>query len=250
MNYQDFGCVESKTSDIRNLITLARFPPDLENEVSSVIGTLSCSGQHFLAVRASRVSGHVSQNCGMEGPFYYLRGKKPVSQHAKICWSSHWSSRAALSRYHRKVDHNVEYLSPIIQRMVDSRVSGLLYTCGLNPGSKNEMRIEANWGLGDTVVSGRSMNDLFILRRPGLALREKRIVKKTVMTVFDEKRGTGSTEIAVDSEMMDADALSERELRELGEVGLEIEKLFGLPQEIDWAFEDQQLFILGSREIQ
>jgi pyruvate,water dikinase len=134
--------------------------------------------------------------------------------------------------------------------MVDSRVSGVLYTCNSIAGSKTEIRIEANWGLGDTVVSGRSMNDLFILRRAGLALKEKHIVKKTVMAVFDEKRGAGSTEKAVDSEMMDADALNDTELRELGEVGLEIEKLFGSPQEIDWAFEDQQLFILGSREIQ
>ncbi|MEW6663737.1 MAG: PEP/pyruvate-binding domain-containing protein [Thermodesulfobacteriota bacterium] len=256
MNYQDFASVESKTSDIRNLITSARFPPELEREVSGVIGTLSGRERHFLAVRVSRVSGHVSEihhtslASGMAGPFYYLRGKKPVSQHTKICWSSHWSSRATWSRYHRKVDHNLEYLSPIIQRMVHSRVSGVLYTCGLNPGSKSEIRIVANWGLGDTVVSGRSMNDLFILTRSGLALKEKRIVKKTVMTVFDEEGGTGCTEVAVDSEMMDADALNGRELRELGEVGLEIERLFGLPQEVEWAFEDKKLFILGSQEIQ
>jgi pyruvate,water dikinase len=134
--------------------------------------------------------------------------------------------------------------------MVDSRVSGVLYTCKFNPGSKNEIRIEANWGLGDTVVSGRSMNDLFILRRPGLTLKEKHIVKKTVMAVFDEKGGAGSTERAVESEMMDTDALNDTELRELGEVGLEIENRFGLPQEVEWAFEDKKLFILGTREIQ
>ena len=256
MNYHDFGSVESKTSDIRNLITSARFPPDLESEISSVVSTLRGRYQHFLAVRGSWVSEHVtgihhtSLTSGMAGPFYCLRGKKPVSQHTKLCWSSYWSPKAALSRYHRKVDHNLEYLAPIIQRMVDSRVSGVLYTCNFNPGSKNEIRIEAKWGLGDTVVSGRSMNDLFTLRRPGLALKEKYIVKKTVMAVFDEKGGAGSTEKAVDTEMMDTDALNATELRELGETGLEIERLFGSPQEIDWAFEDQELFILGSRKIQ
>lgn len=252
MNYQDFGSVESKTSDIRNLITSAKFPPDLESDISSVISTLSGRGQHFLAVRASFALGthHTSLTSGMTGPFYYLRGKKAVSQQTKICWSSYWSSKAALDRYYRKADHNQEYVAPIVQRMVDSRVSGILCTSNFNPNSRNEIRIEANWGLGDTLVSGRSMNDLYILRKPGLALKEKHIVKKTVMAVFDEKGGTGSREKAVDSEMMDANALKDTELRALGEVGLEIEKLFRSPQQIDWAFEDQELFILGSREIQ
>jgi pyruvate,water dikinase len=252
MNCQDFGDVETKTSDIRNRILSSRFPPDLENEISRVINALSRHGQRFLSVRSSFVSGphHTSSTSGSKGPFHYLRGKKAVCQHTKICWSSYWSSKAALNRHYRKVDHDQEYLAPIIQAMVNSRVSGVLCTCNFESNSKNEIRIEANWGLGATVVTGSTMNDVFILRKPGLALKEKHIVKKTVMAVFDEKGGTGSRKKAVDSEMMDANALTETELRTLGEVGLEIEELFRSPQEIDWAFEDQELFILGSRDIQ
>jgi phosphoenolpyruvate synthase/pyruvate phosphate dikinase len=252
MNYQDLGSVEKNTSAIRNLVTTSKFPPDLKNELSKVIGNLSEHGQRFLAVRASFAPGthHSSLRSGVTGPFCFLRGKQAVIQHTKICWSSYWSSKATLNRCSRKVDHNQECVAPIIQRMVESRVSGILYTWNYENASENEIRIEANWGLGDTVVSGRSMNDLFILRRPGLALKKKHIVKKTVVTVFDEKRGTGSTEKAVDSDMMDRDALMDAEFRALGEVGLKIEKLFGSPQEIDWAFEDQELFILGSRDIQ
>lgn len=252
MAYEDLGSVESKTTDIRKLITSSGFPADLQREISGVISSVSGDDQRFLAVRASFVSG-TNQPCltsRTTGPFYYLRGKKTIAEKAKICWSAHWSSNAVLDRYDRRMDHDQEYVAPIVQRMVDSRVSGVLCTCSPDLRTENEIRIEAKWGLGDTVVSGRSMNDLYILRRPGLAPKEKRIVKKTVMAVFDGKRGTGSTEKAVDSEMMDADALTDTELRALGEVGLEIERRFGSPQRIEWAFEGRELFILGSRDIQ
>jgi pyruvate,water dikinase len=88
-----------------------------------------------------------------------------------------------------------------------------------------------------------------MLKRPAVTLKEKRIVKKTVMIVYDEKRGIGGTAKAVDPEMMDADALTDLEIRELGEVGLEIERFFGSPQVIDWAYENKELFVLGSRDI-
>ncbi|MBN1101813.1 MAG: hypothetical protein JXL84_00215 [Deltaproteobacteria bacterium] len=251
MIYDDLGSVEKTTSDIRKLITSSSFPPALEGEVSRAVSELSMGGRCFLAVRVSFAPGNhqYTLGSGASDPFCFLRGKKSVLQHMKICWSYHWSSKAALDRYFRNAAHDREHVVPIIQRMVDSRVSGILFTRNLEHGSKNEIRIEANWGLGNTVVSGRSMQDLYTLRRAGLALKEKRIVKKTVVAVFDEKRGVGSINRAVDSEMMDTETLTNAEIRTLGEVGLRIEGLFGSPQEIAWAFEGPDLFILGSHDI-
>jgi pyruvate,water dikinase len=99
MNYEDLGSIERKTSDIRNLITSSKFPPDLESNISNVISCLGAHAQRFLAVRALFVSGanHLSLTSDITGPFYYLKGKKAVSQHARICWSSYWSQSSAKS---------------------------------------------------------------------------------------------------------------------------------------------------------
>ena len=109
--------------------------------------------------------------------------------------------------------------------------------------------IEASWGLGDLVIAGESLGDSFVLDKSMMRLKDKRAVKKTVMVFFDEKKGIGSKEGAVDSVMMDAYSLTEGEIRELGEIGLRIEKIFGCSQEIDWAYENKALYILGSRDI-
>ncbi len=111
------------------------------------------------------------------------------------------------------------------------------------------MVIEANWGLGESVVSGKSMNDFFLLDKSPLKLRDKKISKKTIMICFDEEKGCGRKEVAVEPEMMDSATLTEGQILELGEIALKIEKHFGFPQDIEWAFENGELFILQSRNI-
>jgi pyruvate,water dikinase len=133
--------------------------------------------------------------------------------------------------------------------MVNARVAGTLCTANFHTGSKDEILIEASWGLGDSVIAGESLGDSFILDKSTMRLKDRRVVKKTVMVLFDERKGTGSKEKAVDTARMDAYSLTEKEARELGEMGLGIENTLGSPQEIDWAYENEALYILGSRDI-
>jgi phosphoenolpyruvate synthase/pyruvate phosphate dikinase len=86
------------------------------------------------------------------------------------------------------MDHNLMFMAPVIHRMVNSHVSGILYTSNHKPGSKDEMRIEAKWVIGDAVISGKIMSDSFILNKPTMGLKDKNIVEKTVTVVFDEKK--------------------------------------------------------------
>lgn len=250
-DYEDFGAMEEKTARIRNFITAAEIPRDLHQEIGAAIAELNNAQQVFVAVRSSVAvkDSSISSFPGMMDTYHYLKGEKQIVEHIKKCWGSLWTMRATITRQHKNVDHNLGLIAPIVQKMVHSEIAGVLFTANPITSSRDEMVIEANWGLGESVVSGKSMNDFFLLDKSPLKLRDKKISKKTIMICFDEEKGCGRKEVAVEPEMMDSATLTEGQILELGEIALKIEKHFGLPQDIEWAFENGELFILQSRNI-
>ena len=160
-----------------------------------------------------------------------------------------WTGRATMSRHHKSVDHNLGLIAAIVQKMVHSEVAGVLFTANPITSNRDEIVIEANWGLGESVVSGKSMNDFFVVDKSPLKLKDKKISKKTLMISFDEEKGFGRKEMAVAPDMMDAPTLSDEKAEQLGEIGLKIEEVFGFPQDIEWAYDKGELFILQSRNI-
>ncbi|MBI5603211.1 MAG: phosphoenolpyruvate synthase, partial [Deltaproteobacteria bacterium] len=186
---------------------------------------------------------------GMMDTFHYLKEREEILKHIKLCWASLWTSRATFNRYHKKIDHHLGLIAPIVQKMINPEVAGILFTANPITSSQKEMVIEANWGLGESVVSGKSMNDFFSLDKATLKIKQKKIAKKTVMVCFDEEKGVGRKEITVNPDLMDRPTLSDDQVQELGQIGITIEGLFGVPQDIEWAYEKGNLFILQSRNI-
>jgi len=250
-DYDDYESMESKTAGIRSLITTAEIPEDLLAELNDTIREIVGPEQAFVAVRSSvAVKGsQVSSFPGMMDTYHYLKGDEEIINHIKMCWASLWTSRAAFARHHKNIDHDLGLIAPVVQRMVHSEVAGVLFTANPISEARDEMVIEANWGLGESVVSGKSMNDFFLVDKSPVNEKTRRIAKKTVMVCFDEEKGFGRKECDVASEMMNAPTLSEDQVHELGKTGVEIENVFGFPQDVEWAYEKGELFILQSRNI-
>ncbi len=251
LDYEDFGGMEDKTATIRHLITSAEIPEDLHKEISEAITELGRPAQSFVAVRSSVAvkDSLISSFPGMMDTYHYLKGEEEIIKHIKMCWASLWTSRAAFSRHHKNIDHNMGLIAPIVQKMVNPEMAGVLFTANPITSSRDEMVIEANWGLGESVVSGKSMNDFFLLDKSNLEEKTRKISKKTVMVSFDEDKGFGRKETAVAPDRMDVATLSEDQVQELGGIGLKIEKVFGSPQDIEWAYQTGELFILQSRDV-
>jgi pyruvate,water dikinase len=251
LDYEDYGGVEEKTSRIRDLISNATIPEDLFQEIREAIEELNTPEESFVAVRSSVAvkDSPISSFPGMMDTYHYLKGEAEVVEHIRKCWGSLWTSRAAMSRHHKGVDHNLGLIAPIVQKMVHSEVAGVLFTANPITSNRDEIVIEANWGLGESVVSGKSMNDFFVLDKSPVKLKDKKISKKTLMISFDEEKGYGRKEMAVSPNMMDAPTLTDQQVEQLGGIGLKIEAVFGFPQDIEWAYEKGELFILQSRNI-
>jgi pyruvate, water dikinase len=251
LDYEDYEGMEEKTSEIRDLIFQAEIPDALYREISLSIKALYQTEEPFVAVRSSVAvkDSPISSFPGMMDTYHYLKGEEEIVKHIRMCWASLWTVRATTSRFHKGIDHHLGLIAPIVQKMVHSEVAGVLFTANPITSIRDEMVIEANWGLGESVVSGKSMNDFFVLIKSPLALKDKRISRKTLMVCFDEEKGCGRRETEVEPDRMDAPTLTETQALEVGAVGLKIEEVFGFPQDIEWAYAEGALFILQSRNI-
>jgi pyruvate,water dikinase len=186
----------------------------------------------------------------MMDTFHYIKGDEEIVRHIRMCWASLWTARAAYNRFQKQIDHNLGLIAPIVQRMVHADVAGVLFTANPITGSRDELVIESNWGIGESVVSGKSLNDFFVLDKENLGVKQRKIAKKTVMVGLDTTKGHGRAEQECGPEQMERPTLRDEQLRELASKGLEIERWFDHhPQDIEWAYQSGELFILQSRNV-
>ena len=253
-DYEDFQDLDQKTGKIRSLIENAEMPPEIEEEIiENYQGLLEDDPEPFVAVRSSvAVKGSpISSFPGMMDTYYYLRGGQTIVSNVRKCWASVWSSRAASTRKTKGVEHSKAIIAPVVQKMVNSRTAGVMFT--LNPlnGDLSRIVIEGSWGLGESVVSGALTPDQFVVDKVMLDINERNIFPKNIECVFDrEKCEVVNADVA--PERQDKPCLEDLEIKELVRIAKNIERHYGCPQDIEWAIEKdfpfpENVHILQSR---
>ncbi|MGB7220293.1 MAG: PEP/pyruvate-binding domain-containing protein [Vicinamibacterales bacterium] len=250
LNFEDYLGVEEQTGKIRTLIAAAMIPSDLDSDIRAHYSRLVTKTQKYVAVRSSVSvkNSPVSSFPGMMDTYHYVVGEEQVLEKVRECWASLWTARAAFARHRQKLAHENGVIAPIVQLMVDSYSAGVFFSANPITKNLNEMVIESNWGLGESVVSGKSMNDFFALDKATLAIKQKRIVEKTVMVTMDDS-GAGRAEKPVPADRAHAPSISDKEAVEIGTIGKRIEKHFGFNVDVEWAYQDKILYILQTRRV-
>jgi pyruvate,water dikinase len=254
INYADFQDLEQKTAKIRSMIDGAKMPPDIEEEIiENYHNLVENEKEPFVAVRSSvAVRGSmVSSFPGMMDTFHYIRGAGTVTAYVKRCWASVWSARGASLRQTRGIEHSKAIIAPVIQKMVNARSAGVMFT--LNPvnGDPSKVVIEGGWGLGESVVSGSLTPDQFIVDKVVQDINERAIHTKKVECVYSPEQGkTAYLDVAPD--LQNKSCLEDQEIRELLKIARRIEEHYGRPQDIEWAIDKDftfpdNIFILQSR---
>ena len=248
INYDDFQELEQKTGEIRSLIETAEMPLEVKKEITESYQHLSKEEtEPFVAVRSSvAVMGtSISSFPGMMDTYHYIRGSREVVESVKRCFASVWSGRAAFARHRQRIEHPNAIIAPVVQLMVNSEKAGVAFTANPISGETGEIVIEANWGLGETVVSGKAVSDFYIVDKKPLKIKEKRIARKE--TSFVQAEGDGGTWVKVEPEKMEKPTLSDVQVDELCRTASTIEEHYGYPQDIEWAYEKDVLYILQAR---
>jgi pyruvate,water dikinase len=254
MDFETYGDIENKSAQIRGMITDAPIPQDLLDEIKQQINALKTQeGEDpFVAVRSSvAVKGStISSFPGMMDTYHFIRGEGQIIENIRRCWASLFTARAMYRRHQQDIPQDRGVIAPIVQVMVNADVAGVMFTANPITSSRDEIVIEANWGLGESLVSGEAIVDYFVLTRdepPGI--KEKRVQNKNIMVTLDREKGIGRKKYELTGSMVTDCTLTDEQLFELAEIGPRIEELFGYPQDIEWAYEKGQLFILQSRKV-
>ena len=251
LDYDDLQGLEAKTAGIREMIAAARIPDDLETEIRERYDALVSPANPYVAVRSSVAvrDSPISSFPGMMDTYHYVLGGTQVLEKVRECWASLWTGRAAFARHRQDIADDRGLIAPVIQLMVNADCAGVLFTANPITSNTSEVVIESNWGLGESVVSGRAMTDFFVVDKQSLSVKERRIARKNVMVTMDSGLGSGRVEQPVPAARSTEPTLSESELDELVRTSIAIEAHFGFNVDVEWAFQDGVLYILQARRV-
>ena len=166
-------------------------------------------------------------------------------QHIRKCWASLFSDRAVIYRMQNGFDHSQVYLSVIVQRMIFSQASGILFTADPITSNRKLLSIDASFGLGEALVSGLVSADCYKVQEGEIV--DKRIATKKLAIHGREEGGTETGQI--EPEQQKTQTLTEQQILQLARIGRQIEAYFGCPQDIEWCLVDDTFYIVQSRPI-
>lgn len=235
----------------KRLIMDAKVPNDMEQAIKSRYQELcERDGEEvFVAVRSSATAEDLpdASFAGQQETYLNMRGAEEVFDAVKRCWASLYGARAIFYRVEQGFEHEKVNLSAIVQKMVDSEKSGVMFSSQPSTGEASVV-IEAAWGLGETVVSGSVSPDNYVVDRGDMKIVSQFIATKEIMTIRDPKTNHTVT-VPVPPEKKQAEVLTPNEIMELAKYGEALEKHYGIPQDIEWGVEKAKIYILQSRPI-
>jgi pyruvate,water dikinase len=185
---------------------------------------------------------------GQQDTYLNIHGADAVVEHVERCWASLWTDRAIAYRNRQGFPQDEVLLAVVVQEMFPSEVSGVMFTANPVTSNPKEILLNVSWGLGEAVVSGKVNPDQYLVDKDSLAIKEKNVHEKLIMTVRNEA-GQGSCEVEVPEDRRSVEALPDEQVRELSEIGLRIEEHYGFPQDIEWGHANGRFAILQSREV-
>ena len=270
--------LEETTRKIREMILAEPMPPEIENEIRKyyleLAARLNMDPEKLrVAVRSSATAEDMPEAsfAGQQDTYLNVYGADKVVEHVKRCWASLFTARATFYRVAQGIPHEKALMSVTVQKMVNSRAAGVMFTLHPVTGDENVIVIEGSWGLGESVVGGKVTPDEFIVERGSMKIVERKISRKTFMVTFDpvlgknvhlkwddEKSWWASEEgVEVNAPLAkiakpDAPALTEEEVKRLAELGELIYKHYGRHMDIEWAIDadlpfPQSVFIVQAR---
>ena len=200
-----------------------------------------------VAVRSSATAedSEAASFAGQQETYLHVHGVDGIVERIRDCWCSFFTERALFYRS-KKGSLSDLGMAVVVQRMVEPDVAGVLFTIDPTRGRRDRMLVEAVFGLGEGVVSGQLTPDHFVLARDGRVKRTK-LSPQPYKIVAGPSGGT--VEVALEAGAGAAACVTEDQLARLAAVGLELEERLGGPQDIEWAIQDDELFVLQSRPV-
>lgn len=246
LDSNDTKSLNAASKTAKKIILDAKMPDDLIKEIEEAYYLL---GGFPVAVRSSATAEDLpdASFAGQQATFLNTEGKGKVVDATLQCYASLFEARAIYYRIINKFDHMKVGLSAVVQNMVQSDKSGILFTVDPVTENADHIIIEAGYGLGEAIVSGSVTPDRYIVDKKSLKILNKEINKQTWKIVHE--RSGGDKHSAVPANKQKEQKITDDEIIKLAKTGLEIEKHYGRPQDTEWAIEEGKIYFVQSRPV-
>lgn len=245
VNHEEIHTIERASEEIKSLILSAEIPYETAAAIQRSFTEL---GAEFVAVRSSATAEDgVDHAWAGQLESYLNTTEKDLLSRVKHCWASLFTPRAIFYRFEKGLHTTKISVAVVVQKMVESEVSGIAFSVHPVTENYNQLIIEAGFGLGEAIVSGQVTPDSYVVEKD-----PRKIIDISVST--QERalyRGSNNDNVWRDivEPKASSQALTDNQILELSEIIVGIEKHYGFPCDIEWAFEKEKFYIVQSRPI-
>jgi phosphoenolpyruvate synthase/pyruvate phosphate dikinase len=241
----DREAIATLSAQIRRTIEGIDVPGDLAAAITRALARLG--EQAAYAVRSSATAEDLPTTsfAGQQDTYLNVVGPAAVLQHVSRCWASLFTERAVTYRQRNGIDHRTVHMAVVVQQMVFAHAAGVLFTADPVTGNRKVATVDADFGLGEALVSGLVNPDVFKVRHGEVVAKAIAAKQRAVHAL----PAGGTQEVAIDSQRQEQPALTDAQVVRLVHLGRRIEAHFGRPQDIEWCLVDEGFQIVQSRPI-
>ncbi len=232
---------------VREQLLTVPMPPAIAEAIRTAWQTAGTDEAY--AVRSSATAEDLpdASFAGQQDTYLNVIGEEALLDAVRRCWVSLFTDRAILYRVQNNFDHRDVQLSVVVQQMVMSEMSGILFTADPLTGHRHTATIDASFGLGEALVSGLVSPDAYRVDKRDMTIIERQIADKQI-AIYPEKAG-GIRQIDLTPTQRAQTVLTDGQIIELAQLGSRVETHYGTPQDIEWAIADNTLYLLQARPI-
>jgi pyruvate, water dikinase len=249
LSLHDLKGIRLLSEQIRTRIKNAPLPQDICHDIVAAHAELCGPDLNWpIAVRSSatREDSDQASFAGLQDTYLWVKGAESILNYLRACWASLYSVPSISYRRKDGTPENGVAIAVVVQKMVDARSAGVMFTRSPLTGDRSVITIEASWGLGSAVVSGEVTPDRFVIGKITSQISVRDISDKRRQHVPAESSGVKP--INTPEELRHTPSISDGELKALAEIGRKIERHYGQPQDIEWAIDRSgQILVLQSR---
>jgi len=246
---EDSRALQQASSQIKQLILDATMP---ELTAQAIKKAYQQMGLGLVAVRSSATAEDLPEAsfAGQQSTFLNIEGDNRVVRAVQECWASLFEARAIYYREQQRFDHFKVGIAVPVQRMVASEASGVMFTVEPLTSDTDKIVIEAIYGLGEGLVSGEVTPDLFIIDKQSMSITSRKISLQDKKLVYNTAATAEEPNIWVTvSGAREKQKISDADVIKLAEIAKLLENHYGCPQDIEWAAENGELYIVQTRPV-
>lgn len=259
IDFNDAEKVQAIANEVQKLIVTTKMSESLKSKITDAYQGLNIkegevrdveklleSKDVFVAVRSSSTMQDSEEASGLHATFLNVKGVEKLIKSVQICWASLFTARAVTYRGEKEINQLDNSMAVIVQKMVYPRKSGLIFTANPENNNKNELVVEACFGLSDALIAGKIDADSYVLSKESLDIKKEEIREQEFRYVLDDETGKKLKEEL--GEYGSKQVLEINDVKELARIGKKIESLFEKPMEVEWTLEDK-FYILQVKPI-